>query len=100
MSPATSKHCLVAVDAPDGPLLCELELPATASIAVALTEARSLLDDGTLGASVDWEGGTVGLWGRRCDRGAIPRDGDRIELYRALAADPRQRRRQRMRGGR
>jgi putative ubiquitin-RnfH superfamily antitoxin RatB of RatAB toxin-antitoxin module len=100
MAQANSKRCLVAVDAPGGPLLCELTLPAEATIAMALAEARSRLDDRALDPPVDWEGGAVGVWGLHCGRGTVPRDGDRIELYRALAADPRQRRRQRVRTGR
>ena len=93
-----SKRCIVAVDAPGGPWLCELTLPAEATIGTALREARSRLDGTTLAPPVDWEGGAVGIWGLHCARDAVPRDGDRIELSRALAVDPRQRRRQRARG--
>jgi uncharacterized protein len=34
-----------------------------------------------------------GIWGRLCARSAVLKDGDRIELYRELPQDPRQRRR-------
>ena len=100
MVPGRSKRCLVAVDAPRGPLLCPVVLPEEATVAVALDEARHQLDDGTLEPPVDWEQGAVGIWGLRCARSTVPADGDRIELYRPLAADPRQRRRQRVRTGR
>lgn len=100
MAPGVSKRCLVAIDAPRGPLLCSLTLPAEATVATALGEARRQLDDGALDPPIDWEGAAVGIWGRHCDRNAVPGDGDRIELYRALAADPRQRRRQRARNAR
>ena len=98
MTPGASKHCLVAVDAPQGPLLCPVVLPAEATVETALNEARQRLDDGTLDPPVEWEQGAVGIWGVRCSRGTVPVDGDRIELYRALTADPRQRRRERVRG--
>ncbi len=100
MVDSATKRCLVAIDAPGGPLLFPMTLPAAATIAVALAEARARLDDGRLDPPVDWQGAAVGLWGRRCGRSAVPREGDRIELYRELEADPRQRRRQRVRAGR
>jgi putative ubiquitin-RnfH superfamily antitoxin RatB of RatAB toxin-antitoxin module len=98
MAQGASKRCLVAVDAPQGPLLCPLVLPAEATVGAALTEARARLDGGTLNPAVDWEEWAVGIWGVRCGRGTVPADGDRIELYRPLAGDPRQRRRERVRG--
>lgn len=85
------KRCLVAVDTAAEPLLVELRLPAAATIAVALAAARERLGE----PSVDWERGATGIWGVRCERATVPQDGDRIELYRPLPADPRQRRRQR-----
>ena len=94
------KRCLVAVDAARKPFLCELLLAADATIAVALAEARSRLAADPQAGAVDWAGGAVGVWGVRCGRELVPRDGDRIELYRPLPDDPRQRRRQRVRKGR
>jgi len=85
------KCCLIAVDTPAEPILLRLKLPAGASVEAALAVARGQLREST----VDWEHAATGIWGIRCDRTAVPRDGDRIELYRALPADPRQRRRQR-----
>jgi uncharacterized protein len=37
----------------------------------------------------------VGIWGRRCRLEDVVRDGDRIELYRPLTADPKEVRRRR-----
>lgn len=37
----------------------------------------------------------VGIWGRRCGLDDVVRDGDRIELYRPLTADPKEVRRRR-----
>jgi len=41
-----------------------------------------------------------GIWGRRCDLGQALRDGDRVEIYRALAVDPKEARRLRYKGQR
>jgi len=90
------KRCLVAVDGPQGPLLWELVLDREATIDAALAAARTRLGGGQ-GGAIDWEAGVVGVWGVRCGRDVIPGDGDRIELYRPLPDDPRQRRRQRAR---
>ena len=94
------KRCLVVVDGRCGPLLRELQLPANATIAQALSELRTQLDAGPWDLAIDWDGGAVGVWGVRCGRQMIPGDGDRIELYRPLPDDPRQRRRQRVRADR
>ena len=88
------KHCLVAIDAAADPILLELELPDEATISDALLRAREKLR-ATVG--IDWEDGATGIWGQRRERSAVPRDGDRIELYRALGADPRAQRRARAR---
>jgi len=85
------KHCLVAVDAPGGPRLCTVTLASADDLEAALQRARAVLGEG----AGDWQHGAVGIWGRLKARSAIPADGDRIELYRALSLDPRQRRRQR-----
>ena len=80
------KRCLLAVDLPQGPLLLPLSLPMEATIAEALMQAQ-----------IDCDGATTGIWGVRCARSTVPRAGDRIEVYRPLTADPRQRRRQQVR---
>ena|ERR1700688_344398 len=91
MPESAEKRCLIAVDTAAGPVLLLLTLPAGASIAAALAAAREQLGD----RGVDWERAATGIFGVRCERASVPRDGDRVELYRALPADPRQRRRQR-----
>lgn len=45
---------------------------------------------------IDLATATVGIFGKPCPLGHIPRGGDRIEIYRPLAADPRTARRERM----
>jgi uncharacterized protein len=86
-----SKRCSVACDTPAGILLCELDLPDDATIAVALRAARRVLGD----SAADWEHAVTGIYGRVYARAHIPADGDRIELYRRLKVDPRAKRRAR-----
>lgn len=40
---------------------------------------------------------SVGIWGRRASLGMRLRDGDRVEIYRALTVDPKEARRVRQR---
>lgn len=44
---------------------------------------------------LDMAASPVGIFGRRVKRDAIVKDGDRIEIYRPLAADPKAARRKR-----
>jgi putative ubiquitin-RnfH superfamily antitoxin RatB of RatAB toxin-antitoxin module len=46
---------------------------------------------------VDLAAAPVGVWSRRCERSALLRDGDRVEVYRPLLADPKEMRRRRAR---
>jgi uncharacterized protein len=89
------KRCLVAIDAAAGPLLIEVDLAGDATIAAALAQARAAAQRDGLPCEFDWDNAAAGIWGQRCERAAVPRDGDRIEVYRPLPADPRERRRQR-----
>ena len=68
-----------------------LTLPDAATVDDALEQARAA----AAGAPVPWQG-QVGIFGALCDRNAVPRDGDRIEIYRALKADPKASRRERV----
>jgi len=71
----------------------ELELPAGSRIADALDApaARSLL------AGMDAGRLDVGIWSRPCALDTPLRDGDRVEVYRPLVADPKAARRARAR---
>ena len=80
---------LVAVALPDGQDVTVLDLDEGATVAQALAQARVAsrhpllrLDD-------------VGIWGRRCAPATVLREGDRVEVYRALQADAKQMRRTR-----
>lgn len=44
---------------------------------------------------IDLSISAVGIWSRVCKLADIPRDGDRIEIYRPLIADPKEARRRR-----
>ena len=94
------KLCLFALDDPQGPMLCALTLPADATIGTALLQARRQLQERGIDTGIDWDNAATGIWGVRCERDTVPRDGDRIEVYIPLAADPRERRRQRARTAR
>ena len=94
------KYCLLALVVAEWPVLCRLALPPQASIAAALAHGRRQLQDQGIHVEIDWEAAAVGVWGVRCERSAVPRDGDRIEVYRPLSADPRDRRRLRARAAR
>jgi len=89
----TLKRCLVACDSDSGVRLCEVELAPEASIADALCAARAQLGS----EGIDWAGGATGIYGRRRPREHVPGEGERVELYRPLRLDPRERRRQRTR---
>ena len=86
------KRVTVSFALPDRQWSWPLELPETATVGEALECARALAGD----VAVPWEAPT-GIFGALCDRNAVPRDGDRIELYRPLKADPKESRRERVR---
>ena len=71
-----------------------LELPDVATVGEALEQARAAAGE----VAVPWDG-QVGIFGALCDRNAVPRDGDRVEIYRALKADPKESRRERAKAG-
>lgn len=88
----THKQCVVAYATPTRQYLWTVDLPADATIQQALDEARRMS-----GANdVPWDEADVGLFGEVKKRDDIPRDGDRIELYRPLAQDPKESRRDRV----
>jgi len=74
----------------------EVRLSAQATVSEALAAARALAAN----EEIPWDDAPVGIFGERCARTTIPADGDRIELYRPLPDDPRERRRRRVRQSR
>lgn len=99
---ATTKRCSVAYALRERQWLWELVVPANLTVGEVLAAARATLspDEALAAAHIPWERATVGIFGEICARDAIPRDGDRIELYRELTADPKVRRRERARARR
>ncbi len=91
---APTKHCGVAYAARDCQYLWSVEVPRDASVHDVLAAAREIAPD----AEVPWDTASVGIFGEPCSRTDIPRDGDRIEIYRPLGQDPKQARRDRARG--
>lgn len=62
----------------------ELSLPDGATLAAALTAS-----------GIDADDGNIGLWGKLVPLDTALNDGDRLERYRGLIADPKQARHQR-----
>lgn len=87
------KRCTVAFATPERQYLFRVELPLEASIADALAAARAAAGPA---ADIPWDSAPVGIFGEPRARSALCADGDRIELYRPLRADPRERRRRRV----
>lgn len=67
----------------------EFELPEGSTVADAL-RASGLLQRH---AGIDLAGQRLGIWGRLCRADDALREGDRVELYRALEVDPKEARR-------
>ena len=84
------KRCTVAYATPERQWLWVVTLPDSATVADALEQARAQ----AAGLEVPWNA-DVGVFGELCDRAAVPREGDRIEIYRPLKADPKESRRER-----
>lgn len=87
------KRCLVVWAEAGRALQVAVDLEDDATVADVIEEARRRCGD----ESVPWQSATVGIFGEPCAREARPRDGDRIELYRALRTDPKAARRSRAR---
>jgi hypothetical protein len=93
------KTCVVAYATPGRQYLWTVELPLDASIAQAIDEARRLAARAHSGEveAIPWETAPVGIFGEPHQRTDIPRNADRIELYRPLQHDPKETRRERVR---
>lgn len=73
--------------------LVQLVLPPGATVADALAASR------LFGTALPLPPGlSVGIWGRRQPLETALRDGDRVEVWRALTVDPKEARRQRYKG--
>ena len=83
----------VALAFPDRQDVIELQMREGATVAEAIARAR--LDERFAG--VDMAKLQVGIWSRPASLATVLRDGDRVELYRELKADPKEARRLRAR---
>jgi uncharacterized protein len=93
MTTSNRKRCVVAYATRGQCHMWSVDLPRQATVADALAAARAIAaNDG-----IPWDSAPVGIFGELCHRNMIPIDGDRIEIYRPLANDPRERRRRRVR---
>ena len=88
------KTCLVTFAMPARQWVWTVNLDDAATVADALALARA--QAGAI--EVPWEA-DVGIFGVLCARDAVPRDGDRIEIYRPLRSDPKVSRRERASAG-
>lgn len=86
------KNCTVVFAGPQRQWRWQVALADWGTVQEALEQARA-----TAGAiEVPWDA-PVGIFGVLCERSAVPQDGDRIEIYRPLNADPKASRRERAR---
>jgi uncharacterized protein len=86
------KRCVVAYATRERQYLWAVDVDADATIADAIEAARQLADE----PDVPWDTAPVGIFGEVRERSDRPAEGDRIEIYRPLANDPRDRRRERV----
>ena len=90
-------HCVVIYATRERQYLWRVQLPGEATIADALSAARRAAERECAGLEAAlWEAAPVGVFGEPRARESPVQDGDRIELYRPLRADPRARRRERV----
>ena len=68
-----------------------LELPLGSRVRDAIQQSGLL----ACCPELTWETLLVGIFSRRCDLDTVVQPGDRVEIYRPLQTDPKERRRQR-----
>jgi ribosome-associated toxin RatA of RatAB toxin-antitoxin module/putative ubiquitin-RnfH superfamily antitoxin RatB of RatAB toxin-antitoxin module len=93
-------ECEVICAWPGRSWVLPLTLPAGATVADALAQARAVSRRAAESSQVetseiDWNA-PVGVHGESCDRARQLEPGDRVELYRPLAIDPKESRRRRV----
>ncbi len=84
-------HVEVAYALPDQQVLLELEVEEGASVRQTIERSGILQRY----PGIELARGRVGIFGRPVELDASLRDGDRVEIYRPLVADPKQVRRER-----
>jgi putative ubiquitin-RnfH superfamily antitoxin RatB of RatAB toxin-antitoxin module len=89
-NPSASISVEVAYAEAERQFLRRLQLPAGSTIADAIAAAQVELEFG-----IDVAPLAVGLWSKLAPRDTVLQEGDRVELYRPLRADPKDSRRRR-----
>ncbi len=92
MTDGSRKRCVVAYATRERQYLWAVDVPLDATIADTIEAARQLADE----PDVPWETATVGIFGQVRERSYRPSEGDRVEIYRPLPNDPREKRRERV----
>ncbi|MCF2950228.1 RnfH family protein [Paraglaciecola aquimarina] len=89
----TDKHISIEVvyGTPDKQVLLDVEIKPGATVEQAILASNISQHF----AEIDLNIHKVGIWNRSCKLDDIPKDGDRIEIYRPLIADPKEVRRRR-----
>jgi putative ubiquitin-RnfH superfamily antitoxin RatB of RatAB toxin-antitoxin module len=84
---------LVAIATPQRQEVVELQVAegTNAAEAIALSGLQQRF------AEIDFTAAPLGIWSRPCGRDTVLREGDRLEVYRELRADPKEMRRKRAR---
>jgi len=90
MSQGGRKRCVVAYATRERQYLWAVDVPVDATIDDVIEAARQLADE----PDVPWETAPVGIFGEVKERSDCPVEGDRVEIYRPLPSDPRDRRRE------
>jgi putative ubiquitin-RnfH superfamily antitoxin RatB of RatAB toxin-antitoxin module len=92
------KLCVVAFALPARQLLWTVDVPDGATVGELLHQAQLQAAACGEAQQVPWDSDSLGIFGEPCHRNDVPRDGDRVEIYRTLINDPRASRRARVRG--
>lgn len=82
----------LAVALPGRQEVVALVLPDGATVRDALAAARAR----EAWPQLEWSRVTFGVWSKACGEDRVLREGDRVEVYRPLAADPKDQRRARL----
>jgi putative ubiquitin-RnfH superfamily antitoxin RatB of RatAB toxin-antitoxin module len=86
-------HVEVVYALPDRQVLLALDVEPGTTVCEAIEQSGITQHFPALTA-----GGGLGIFGKRVKRDAVLKDGDRIEIYRPLVADPKDTRRRRAHG--
>lgn len=92
--PAEALAVEVVYALPDRQTVLQVVLPEGATIGQAIAASGMLARHPT----VDLETCRVGIFGHLRNLADVVRDGDRVEIYRPLVVDPKERRRRRAQG--